>query len=70
MAKIRKFIAQELVDKRLDYLHSGGFDDTYYDEERATFVIKCSQCVALVILDVPCHEQGCPNRVKEVREYE
>lgn len=30
--------------------------------------VKCSQCKALVINGVACHERGCPNIVPECRE--
>jgi hypothetical protein len=49
-------------------LHMRGFDLS-----RATpFVkgvrVRCSQCEALVINGVPCHEHGCPNRPPVCRE--
>jgi hypothetical protein len=40
-----------------------GFDKSYSDDGAVS--IKCSQCAALVINGVPCHERGCPNIKKE-----
>ena len=39
-----------------------GFDLTTYDEETGNFSVQCSQCEALVIQGVPCHEHGCTNK--------
>lgn len=34
--------------------------------------VRCSQCAALVINGVPCHEAGCPNqrRARRLQEQE
>lgn len=39
-----------------------GFDLTCYNRGTGYYRVKCSQCNALVINGVPCHEQGCPNK--------
>lgn len=57
----------------LDTLHARGFDQSYRlerdDSGRFTRACraKCSQCEALVINGVACHETGCPNLTHECR---
>lgn len=48
-----KSLAQRLRDK--------GFDQSKYDRSDGTTRVGCSQCAAVVINGVPCHETGCPN---------
>ena len=38
-----------------------GFDQAKHIPFTKTYRIKCSQCEALVINGVPCHETGCPH---------
>ncbi|CAB4158831.1 hypothetical protein UFOVP703_34 [uncultured Caudovirales phage] len=53
----------------LDELHHLGFDDSEADEESPGYLrLRCSQCVALFINGVPCHERGCRNQGRECRE--
>jgi hypothetical protein len=47
-----------------DRLRRQGFDRTYYDRETGRHRVGCSQCEALVINGVACHEHGCPNKHK------
>ena len=42
-------------------LRSQGFDDSYYDRSAGNWVLGCSQCVAVAINGLACHEHGCPN---------
>ena len=49
----------------LQSLRKAGFDYSEYDRRRGTYNVQCSQCEALVINGVACHETGCPNAVKE-----
>jgi hypothetical protein len=58
-----KIIHKEPV-KHLDIkkLRRMGFDESEYDRSSETRRIKCSQCEAIVINGVACHEHGCPNR--------
>lgn len=42
-------------------LRRRGFDRTTYDRSSRYYSVKCSQCAALVINGVACHETGCPN---------
>jgi len=42
-----------------------GFDRTEYDRSDNMYRVRCSQCEALVINGIPCHERGCPNERKE-----
>lgn len=43
-------------------LRKRGFDESYYIRETGHWRIKCSQCQALVINGIACHERGCPNQ--------
>lgn len=47
----------------LDALIAQGFDRSTLDEEEGTIRVRCSQCAALVINGMACHETGCPNSV-------
>jgi hypothetical protein len=48
--------------KILTSLQAKGFDKSYYTKHTTGVEVACSQCEALVICGVPCHERGCPNR--------
>lgn len=48
-----------------DILQARGFDDSY--RAGRYWRAKCSQCEALVINGVPCHEPGCPNAKHECK---
>lgn len=37
-----------------------GFDTSFPSDEGGV-EIRCSECVAVVVNGIPCHEQGCPN---------
>ena len=52
------------LQDRIDELEQDGFDQCRIDGKRIH--VKCSQCDALCINGVPCHETGCPNIVKTV----
>lgn len=54
---------QDLIED----LHANGFDKSYITEDDSIRV-RCSQCDALVIQGVPCHETGCRNAVKECED--
>jgi len=48
-------------------LRQQGFDLTTYDRSSGYYKVRCSQCEALVINGIACHETGCPNsRKREV----
>jgi hypothetical protein len=49
-------------------LRKAGFDETYYNRSTGYYKVKCSQCDALVINGVACHETGCPNNPN--RDYD
>jgi hypothetical protein len=49
-------------------LRQQGFDLTTYDRATGYYRPRCSQCNALVINGVACHEHGCPNQRKEERD--
>jgi len=42
-------------------LRKQGFDLSVYDRHVGYWRVRCSQCEAMVIQGVPCHEAGCPN---------
>jgi hypothetical protein len=46
-------------------LRAKGFNLTTYDRSTGYYQVRCSQCEALVINGVACHEKGCPNQRKE-----
>ena len=50
---------------RVEKLRRKGFDASKYDPSDQSWRVRCSQCEALVINGVPCHELGCPNFVRE-----
>ena len=50
---------------RLTRLWELGFDDSCYDEDTDSWRVRCSQCEAMCINGVPCHESGCPNEKHE-----
>ena len=54
------------AEQLLESLIEQGFDASWVrDEEDGGGVrVKCSQCEALCINGVACHETGCPNQVR------
>jgi len=48
--------------------HAQGFDRTTYDRSDRSYRIRCSQCEAMCINGIPCHERGCPNWKRRTRE--
>lgn len=46
------------------WLKRRGFDKSYYDRSARVLRVHCSECEALVIQGVPCHERHCPNKKK------
>jgi len=48
------------ISRGLQRVLDSGFDRAELDEE-GYIRVRCSQCEALVINKVPCHELGCPN---------
>lgn len=57
-----------MTDSRLDQLFTLGFDKSYrvgrndVGQFSKAIRVACSQCEALVICGVPCHETGCPRQ--------
>ena len=45
----------------LAYLTGRGFDRSRHIPFTFNFTVRCSQCEALVVNGVACHETGCPN---------
>lgn len=45
----------------LQYVLESGFDQSTLDED-GFIQVQCSQCAAVSINGVACHEHGCPNR--------
>ena len=50
------------------YRDTLGFDQATHVPFTREYRIRCSQCDALVINGVPCHETGCPNTPQPDRE--
>ena len=50
---------------RTQRLHDQGFDLSEHIPFTKQFRVRCSQCEAAVINGVPCHENGCPNQVRD-----
>ena len=48
-------------------LKASGFDLSYAVPFERGAVAKCSQCEALAICGVACHETGCPNAMHECK---
>jgi len=42
-------------------LRRQGFDRTRYERSGGYYQLSCSQCEAITINGVACHETGCPN---------
>lgn len=56
------------MKNRLPSVLAQGFDRSTHTFGRPNLIsVACSQCQALVINGVPCHETGCPNIVHECR---
>jgi len=49
----------------LERLYDLGFDRS--SKHGRTLHVACSQCAAVVIMDVPTHETGCPNAKHECK---
>ena len=52
----------------LNTLRNRGFDKAYNIPFSKHYRIACSQCEALSINGMACHETGCTNEVKDCRE--
>lgn len=46
-------------------LRKQGFDSSRYDRSDKSWKVGCSQCQAMVIQGIACHENGCPNSRRE-----
>lgn len=53
---------------KLSRLKAAGFDRSRYMPSERAWAVRCSQCEALVICGVACHETGCINKPHEERE--
>ena len=52
----------------LKALKRRGFDNSSKADESNAYRVGCTQCQALVINGVACHESGCPNGRKRQSE--
>ena len=50
---------------KLSILHGEGFNESYKHKDYIR--VKCSNCEALVINGIACHEAGCDNTMHECR---
>lgn len=48
-------------------LRARGFDLSHAVPFESGCVVRCSQCAAVAINGVPCHERGCPNERRECK---
>ena len=48
-------------------LRALGFDNAKHIPFTKTYRVGCSQCQAVCINGVPCHETGCPNERHECK---
>lgn len=48
-------------------LRRRGFNRLRFDRETGAVRVRCSQCEAMVINNMACHESGCPNNRRRVR---
>lgn len=51
----------------LQSLREKGFDESVHIPFTKNYRVKCSQCEALTINNIPTHETGCPNFMQECR---
>jgi len=57
----REDTVNDTMKKLLEEAQLQGFDKAEVTEEDELY-IGCSQCAALAINNVACHEMGCPNK--------
>ena len=48
--------------RRAEKLRRSGFDLSYTPRNSGAVHVRCSQCEAMAINGVACHETGCPNQ--------
>jgi hypothetical protein len=53
---------------RLDELKRQGFDRSYAVPFKGVWKALCSQCEAVCLNGIPCHETGCLNAAKARRQ--
>ncbi len=55
---------------RLELLNARGFDESWLDTSEVPnpVHVRCSQCDAVVINGIACHETGCPNATAPCKE--
>jgi hypothetical protein len=53
------------MSRTLERIKKEGFDQSYESSDLGHVKVRCSQCEALVINGVACHERGCPNARKK-----
>lgn len=51
-----------MATSKVEKLRRQGFDLSEYNPSEQTWSVRCSQCEAIVINNIPTHETGCPNR--------
>ncbi len=58
------------AEELLQSLINRGFDRSEIRDETGGINVRCSQCDALVIQGLACHETGCRNSKKDIVEDE
>jgi hypothetical protein len=53
---------------RVQRLRDAGFDQSYPIPFEHSWKVRCSQCEALVINGIACHETGCPHIPRDTEE--
>jgi hypothetical protein len=67
---------RQTTTERYDQLVRDGFDESRCEERDAcgrfsrAIRVRCSQCEALVINGIACHETGCRNAVREDQDHD
>lgn len=51
----------------LQSLRIQGFDESAHIPFAKSYRVRCSQCEALTINGIACHETGCPNQTHECK---
>lgn len=60
---------KQTISERMRQLEARGFDECHAIKgSGGSISVHCSQCSALVINGVPCHETHCPNTPRECGE--
>lgn len=68
MARLSRAAVAQHNDRILAQLLARGFDNSTADSPEPGCTVCCSQCAAVAINGVACHESRCPNQRHECAE--